>query len=189
MGGTPASGYDILIPGQSSKPSRCRKPLLPPRLLTVMTVYRVKPEAGKEPPILNATLIFDKQRADANEAIMTILTDGLMPAFGQVTKIRASNGRQLPVMDRRELLDRCGWVRLAENGSRISRTPSPTAVSSAPKVDMKACLRKLCRTRSSCVVMYLASTGSLRVHFCEPRFELTVDEIRRLHSLTQRPRH
>lgn len=47
--------------------------------------------------ILDATLIFDQQREDANNAIMTILTDGLMPAFAELGKIRAFDGKSLPV--------------------------------------------------------------------------------------------
>ena len=92
-----------------------------------MTVYRVAPKPGEEPykwkvekfaeigwnetfvrhvtelcTVLNATLIFDKQREDVNNSIMTILTDGLMPAFAELEKIRAFEGKPLPVMDRRE---------------------------------------------------------------------------------------
>jgi hypothetical protein len=90
-------------------------------------MYRGKPKPGKEPnkwrvekfaeigwnekfvrdmcelrTILNATLIFDQQREDVNNAIMTILTDGLMPAFAELEKIRAFDGKPLPLMDRRE---------------------------------------------------------------------------------------
>ena len=93
-----------------------------------MSVYRVQPKPGEEPhkwkvekfaeiggdetfvrhvtelaTILDATLIFDKQREDVKSAIMTILTDGLMPAFSELEKIRASDGKALPLMDRREL--------------------------------------------------------------------------------------
>ena len=92
-----------------------------------MAVYRVAPKRGEEPSqwmvekfaeigweetfvrhvtelvtILNATLIFDKQREDVNNAIMTVLTDGLMPAFAELEKIRAFDGKRLPLMDRRE---------------------------------------------------------------------------------------
>jgi hypothetical protein len=92
-----------------------------------MAVYRVEPKPGEEPnkwkvekfaeigwdnkfvrdicelcTILNATLIFDQQREDMNNAIMTILTDGLMPAFTELKKIRAFDGKPLPMMDRRE---------------------------------------------------------------------------------------
>jgi hypothetical protein len=93
-----------------------------------MSVYRVKPKPGEEPhkwkvekfaeiggdetfvrhlteltTVLNATLIFDEQREDVNNAIMAILIDGLMPAFAELEKIRASHGKPLPMMDRREL--------------------------------------------------------------------------------------
>jgi hypothetical protein len=91
-------------------------------------VYRVEPKPGEEPykwkvekfaeigwdeafvrhvtelcTVLNATLIEGKQREDVNNAIMAILTDGLMPAFAELEKIRAFDGRSLPVMERREL--------------------------------------------------------------------------------------
>ena len=90
-------------------------------------VYRLEPKPGQEPnewkvekfaeigwdekfvrdmcelkTILDATLIFDKQREDVNNAIMTILTDGLMPAFAELERIRAFDGKSLPLMDRRE---------------------------------------------------------------------------------------
>jgi len=92
-----------------------------------MAIYRVEPKPGEEPhkwkvekfaeigwnetfvrhvtelcTIVDASLIFDQQRADAKSAIMTILTDGLMPAFSELQKIRALEGKQLPLMDRRE---------------------------------------------------------------------------------------
>lgn len=90
-------------------------------------VYRVEPKPGQEPKnwkvekfaeigwdekfvrdmcelktILGATSIFDQQREDVNNAIMAILTDGLMPAFAELEKIRAFDGKSLPLMDRRE---------------------------------------------------------------------------------------
>lgn len=93
-----------------------------------MSVYRVKAEAGKEPrdwkvekfaeigwnekfvrdmtelsTVLNATMIFGQQREDVNDAIGTILMDGLMPAFRELEQIRAAEGKQLPILDRREL--------------------------------------------------------------------------------------
>ncbi len=93
-----------------------------------MSVYRVTPEPGKEPrdwkvekfaeigwnekfvrdmcelsTILNATMIFGKEREDVNDAIGTILMDGLMPAFRKLEQIRAAEGYQLPILDRREL--------------------------------------------------------------------------------------
>jgi hypothetical protein len=93
-----------------------------------MSVYRVKAEPGEEPnewkvekfaeisgdekfvrdvcelrTVLNATLIQGKQREDVKDAILTILFDGLMPAFRELQKIRAAEGKQLPILDRREL--------------------------------------------------------------------------------------
>lgn len=92
-----------------------------------MAVYRVEPKHGEEPnkwkvekfaeigwnekfvrdvcelkTVLEATLIFDKQREDVSHAIVTILTDGLMPAFQELEKIRAAEGKQIPLLDRRE---------------------------------------------------------------------------------------
>jgi len=93
-----------------------------------MSVFRVKSEPGKEPrdwtvekfatidgdekfirdmcelkTVLHATMIFGKQREDADDAIGSILFDGLMPAFSELQKIRAGAGKDLPIMDRREL--------------------------------------------------------------------------------------
>lgn len=93
-----------------------------------MSVFRVKSEPGKEPcdwkvekfaeigwsekfvrdmtelsTVLNATMIFGQQREDVNDAIGTILMDGLMPAFRELEQIRAAEGKQLPILDRREL--------------------------------------------------------------------------------------
>lgn len=93
-----------------------------------MAVYRIEPKPGEEPnkwktekfaeigweqtfvrhvtelcTIVDATLIFDPQRAQVKTAIMTILTDGLMPAFSELEKIKAFDGKHVPLMDRREL--------------------------------------------------------------------------------------
>jgi hypothetical protein len=93
-----------------------------------MSVYRVKAEPGVEPykwkiekfaeisgdekfvrhvtelsTILSATLIEGQQRDDVKTAIMTVLSDGLMPAFAELEKIRASDGKPMPIMDQREL--------------------------------------------------------------------------------------
>src|SRR5438445_6465670 len=93
-----------------------------------MSVYRIEPKPGEEPhkwkvekfaeigwnetfvrhvtelcTIVDATTIFGQQRENVKSAIMTVLTDGLMPAFAQLEKIRASDGKQLPMMDRRDL--------------------------------------------------------------------------------------
>jgi hypothetical protein len=48
-------------------------------------------------------MIFGKQREDVHNAIGTILMDGLMPAFRELEQIRAAEGKQLPILDRREL--------------------------------------------------------------------------------------
>ena len=92
-----------------------------------MAVYRVEPKFGEEPnkwkaekfaeigweetfvrhvtelcTIVDASLIFDQQREDVKHAIIAILTDGLMPAFLELRKIRAFDGKPLPLIDRRE---------------------------------------------------------------------------------------
>jgi hypothetical protein len=92
-----------------------------------MSVFRVKSEMGKEPrdwkiekfanisgdekfvrdmcelkEVLNATLIFGREREDATDAILTVLFDGLMPAFQELEKIRAAEGKEIPILDRRE---------------------------------------------------------------------------------------
>jgi hypothetical protein len=93
-----------------------------------MSVYWVIPTPGKEPnewktekfaeigggekfvrdmcelqTILNATSIFGQKREEVNDAIMTILFDGLMPAFHELQGIREAEGKQIPILDRREL--------------------------------------------------------------------------------------
>jgi hypothetical protein len=93
-----------------------------------MSVYRVKVEAGQEPSswkpekfaeidgnemfvrhvselisVAEATTIYGEQREDLKGAIMSVLADGLMPAFAELEMIRASSGKPLPLMDRREL--------------------------------------------------------------------------------------
>src|SRR5215831_8216436 len=92
-----------------------------------MSVYRMESEPGKHPSkfkmekfadigwnetfvrhvtelttIVDATSIFDKQREDTKHAIMAILMDGLLPAFAELEKIRAFDGKPIPLMDRRE---------------------------------------------------------------------------------------
>lgn len=95
-----------------------------------MSVFRVQPKPGEEPykwkvekfaeigwenkfvrhvteltTILGGTTIFDEQREDVNNAMMAILMDGLMPAFAKLEEIRASDGKELPMMDRQELFN------------------------------------------------------------------------------------
>jgi hypothetical protein len=93
-----------------------------------MSVYRVNPKPGEEPnkwtvekfadingdekfirhmhelsTIVDATMIFGQQREDIKNAVSSILLDGLMPAFAELEKIRASKVKSLPLMDVREL--------------------------------------------------------------------------------------
>lgn len=50
-------------------------------------------------PLVDAGMIDDPQRANIKEAITSVLVDGLMPAFLDLQKIRASVGRDLPLMN------------------------------------------------------------------------------------------
>lgn len=114
-----------------------------------MSVYRVKAESGKEPcdwkvekfaeiswnekfvrdmtelsTVLGATMIFNEQRERVNDAIGTILMDGLMPAFRELEQIRAAEGKQLPILDRRELYNDFGrkiWKAYKDLTQRAAR--------------------------------------------------------------------
>ena len=93
-----------------------------------MSVYRIVPKPGEEPhkwkvetfanidgneifirhinelcEILGATSIRDQQREDAKYAILSVLFDGLMPAFAELQKIKTLEEKSLPLMDVREL--------------------------------------------------------------------------------------
>lgn len=53
-------------------------------------------------PLVDAGTIEDPQRANVKEAITSILIDGLMPAFLDLRKIRASVGQDLPLLNQRQ---------------------------------------------------------------------------------------
>ena len=50
--------------------------------------------------LVDAGTIFDPQRSEVKAAIVSILMDGLMPAFLDLQRIRASIGHDVPVTDR-----------------------------------------------------------------------------------------
>jgi hypothetical protein len=52
------------------------------------------------PPLVDAGTIYDPQRSEVKSAIHSILIDGIMPAFLDLQRIRASVGRDIPLMDR-----------------------------------------------------------------------------------------
>nr|AOS95229.1 hypothetical protein [uncultured bacterium] len=94
-------------------------------------VWSVKAEEGKEPnewkvvhfanvgtseefietfsgeilELVDGSLIFDEEREAVKNAIMTIVVEGLMPAFEHLKKIRASIITPLPELNRRQLYE------------------------------------------------------------------------------------
>jgi hypothetical protein len=54
------------------------------------------------PVILDASMIFDPQRAEAKSAITEIMTEGLMPAFEHLRRIRTHTSEPPPGYRRRE---------------------------------------------------------------------------------------
>lgn len=61
--------------------------------------------SGELPELIDASLIFDPQRQELKEAIITILMEGLIPAFEHLKRIRASVGQQMPVLNRMQLYE------------------------------------------------------------------------------------
>jgi hypothetical protein len=51
-------------------------------------------------PIVDAGTIWEPERQEVKEAITSILMDGLMPAFLELQRIRASLGQDMPLMNR-----------------------------------------------------------------------------------------
>lgn len=51
-------------------------------------------------PIVDAGTIYEPERQQVKEAITSILMDGLMPAFLELQRIRASVGQDMPLMNR-----------------------------------------------------------------------------------------
>ena len=61
--------------------------------------------SGEFLELIDASLIFEPQRQDLKEAILTIMFEGLMPAFEHLKKIRASVGQAMPVLNRMQLYE------------------------------------------------------------------------------------
>jgi hypothetical protein len=98
------------------------------RLECAVTIHIMKMEPGKRPKdwkvvkladsggneeftrqilelrtIVDAGLIFDPEREGVKSAIVSILMDGVMPAFLELEQIRATAGKQIPLMNREQL--------------------------------------------------------------------------------------
>lgn len=55
--------------------------------------------------LVDGTDIFDPQRGRVKEAILSIMMDGLIPAFLELRQIRESVSRVMPLMDREQLYE------------------------------------------------------------------------------------
>jgi hypothetical protein len=61
--------------------------------------------SGEFMELIDASSIYEPQRQELKEAILTILLDGLMPAFEHLKKIRSSIGQDIPVLNRKQLYE------------------------------------------------------------------------------------
>ena len=61
--------------------------------------------SGEVPELIDASMIFDPERQELKQAIITILMEGLIPAFEHLKKIRLSVGQQMPVLNRMQLYE------------------------------------------------------------------------------------
>jgi len=61
--------------------------------------------SGEFMELLDATAIYGAERDAIKEAIMTILVEGLMPAFEHLRKIRQSVSIPVPELNRRQLFE------------------------------------------------------------------------------------
>ncbi|MBA2682442.1 MAG: hypothetical protein H0U76_29130, partial [Ktedonobacteraceae bacterium] len=52
--------------------------------------------------LLGAISIHEPQRQQIGDAFMVLLIEGLIPAYGHLREIRATTGRQIPVLTRRQ---------------------------------------------------------------------------------------
>jgi hypothetical protein len=52
--------------------------------------------------LMDATFIFGPQRQQVKDAFMVLLVEGLLPAYERLREIRASTGRQIPIVKRRQ---------------------------------------------------------------------------------------
>jgi len=55
--------------------------------------------------LIGGTTIPEPKRAEVKHAIMTISTEGLLPAFEHLKRIRASFAKQMPVLNRKQLYE------------------------------------------------------------------------------------
>jgi hypothetical protein len=61
--------------------------------------------SGEFLELIDASQIYEPQRQELKEAILTILFEGLIPAFEHLKKIRASVGQTMPVLNRMQLYE------------------------------------------------------------------------------------
>jgi hypothetical protein len=61
--------------------------------------------SGEFLELLDASTIYEPKRQELKEAILTILTEGLIPAFEHLKKIRSSVGQEIPVLNRMQLYE------------------------------------------------------------------------------------
>ena len=61
--------------------------------------------AMEMPELVNASTIYEPERQKLKEAILAICVGGLMPAFEDLKKIRASVNQTIPELDRRQLYE------------------------------------------------------------------------------------
>jgi hypothetical protein len=61
--------------------------------------------SGEFLELIDASSVFEPHRQELKEAILTILMEGLMPAFEHLKKIRSSVGQEIPVLNRMQLYE------------------------------------------------------------------------------------
>lgn len=57
------------------------------------------------PELIDATNIFEPERQSVKEAVLTILMEGLIPAFEHLKKVRASVSQEMPAVNRMQLYE------------------------------------------------------------------------------------
>ena len=57
------------------------------------------------PELIDASMIYEPERQQLKEAILAISFDGLMPAFEELKRIRASTSQRIPELNRRQLYE------------------------------------------------------------------------------------
>lgn len=61
--------------------------------------------SGEFLELIDASHIHSKARKEVKEAVLTVLIEGLIPAFESLKKIRASIGHPMPLLNRRQLYE------------------------------------------------------------------------------------